>query len=98
VATDRPLLRATEEPVVSITNAERRSGQSPRQQVLKFSITEDQRDCLRTLENFGWTLKFVRRDALGEPMAWVYDPDNKRLAVIEPDGTLDESRTLRARH
>jgi hypothetical protein len=31
-------------------------------------------------------------------MAWVYDPDHKRLAVIEPDGTLDESPALRARH
>ena len=83
---------------MSITHAERRSGHAPRQQTLKFSITEDQRDALRTLENFGWSLKFVRHDAQGAPMAWVYDPDHRKLAVIEPDGTLNESPALRARH
>jgi hypothetical protein len=88
----------SKEAAVSLAYVERRAHEAPSQRLLKFSITEDQRDALRMLENFGWTLKFVRRNAQHQPMAWVYDPDHKRLAVIEPDGTLDESPALRARH
>ena len=32
-----------------------------------------------------------RRNADRLPQAWVYDPDHRRMAMIGPDGRLDES-------
>ena len=59
--------------------------------LLKRAINTDQADTLRALEHFGWVIKFVRRQAGGNSIAVVFDPDKKVLAVIEPDGSLKES-------
>jgi hypothetical protein len=83
---------------VSISLLERRNYQPASEAALKHAINSDQRDALQVLERFGWCLKFVRRDADRRPVAWVYDPDHRRMAVIEPDGTLDESPSARCRH
>jgi len=45
----------------------------------------------------GWSLKFVRTEGEGTPLAAVYNPDNDSLAVIEPDGRLVEKPKLRFR-
>jgi hypothetical protein len=83
---------------VSISLLERRHSQPTSTAALRYAINAEQREALRVLENFGWSLKFVRRTADNQPLAWVYDPDHRRLAVIEPDGTLNEDSTLRVRH
>jgi hypothetical protein len=57
---------------------------------LKLGIKDEQMDTLNTLERFGWSLKFVRATPAG-PMAVVHDPDHNKLAVIEPDGKLNEN-------
>jgi hypothetical protein len=82
---------------VSISLLERRHPQADNATALRLAINEEQRDALRVLERFGWSLKFVRRDAARRPVAWVYDPDQKRMAMIEPDGTLIEHAALACR-
>jgi hypothetical protein len=64
-----------------------------RESALKRSINQDQFLTLRVLEGFGWTLKFVRKGKAG-PLAAVYDPEKHNLAIIEPDGTLNENPQL----
>jgi hypothetical protein len=82
---------------VSISLLERRHPHADSTSTLRHAINDEQRDALRVLERFGWTLKFVRRDAARGPVAWVYDPDQKRMAMIEPDGTLVEDAALACR-
>lgn len=83
---------------MSISLLERRRPHSPSESALRHLLNEDQREALRVLERFGWSLKFVRRAADREPIAWVYDPDNRRLAVLEPDGRLNEHPDIATRH
>lgn len=83
---------------VSMSLLERRNYQAASVAALRHTINEDQRDALQVLERFGWTLKFVRRNAERQPVAWVYDPDHRRMAIIEPDGTLNEGPAPGHRH
>ena len=71
-------------------NPERRQDRYQSERALKLGINEDQLDTFLTLERFGWSLKFVRETPAGK-MAVVHDPDKNRLAVIEPDGKLNEN-------
>jgi hypothetical protein len=74
---------------MAIEALDRRQEEFQRESALKRNINADQWMTLRVLEGFGWTLKFVRKSKEG-PLAAVYDPENHRLAIIEPDGTLNE--------
>lgn len=74
---------------LNTTTLERRQDHYLRESVLKRDINDDQLGTLETLERFGWTLKFVRKTPAG-PLAAVHDPDKRCLAVIEPDGQLNE--------
>lgn len=69
---------------------ERRHDRYLPESALKRDINDDQLGTLETLERFGWTLKFVRKTSAG-PFAAVHDPDKHCLAVIEPDGQLNEN-------
>lgn len=71
----------------------RRYDQSVCESALKREINDDQLGTLETLERFGWTLKFVRQTPAG-PLAAVQDPDKHCLAVIEPDGQLNEKSSV----
>jgi hypothetical protein len=74
---------------MAIEALDRRQEEFQRESALKRNINADQWMTLRVLEGFGWTLKFVRKSKEG-PLAAVYDPEHHRLAIIEPDGTLNE--------
>lgn len=89
VATIR-VSHALPEFTVSISLLERRHYQAASASALRYAINDEQREQLRVLEQFGWSLKFVRRTADGLPLAWVYDPDHRRMGVIETDGVLNE--------
>jgi hypothetical protein len=78
---------------MAIEALDRRQQDFLRESALKRSINEDQMATLSTLERFGWTLKFVRKSPLG-PLAAVYDPEKHALAIIEPDGNLNENPQL----
>ena len=60
---------------------------------LKRQLNDTQLATLHTLERFGWSLRFVRKSKQG-PLAAVYDPERRCLAIIEPDGSLNEDPQL----
>lgn len=78
---------------MAIEAPDRRHEAQLRESALKRGINDEQMDTLLTLERFGWTLRFVRRSPLG-PLAAVYDPEKHSLAIIEPDGSLNENPQL----
>ena len=78
---------------MAIEALDRRQEELQRESALKRSINEDQLVTLVVLERFGWSLKFVRKSKAG-PLAAVYDPEKHSLAIIEPDGTLNENPQL----
>lgn len=77
---------------------ERRSGQKELSSVLKRQLNDAQLLTLRGLEGFGWELKFIRRKPFQEPIAVIFDGDRKRFAVLEADGTLNESPAFEIRN
>ncbi len=77
---------------------ERRKAECLRENRLKLAINEDQAETLRMLERVGWLIRFVRKQPGGRTVAGVYDPEKQSLALIEPDGTLNENPGLALRH
>jgi hypothetical protein len=72
------------------TPRERRRGSTPTP-ALREGLTEGQLRALETLEHFHWELRFVRRPMFRDPVPVVFDRDGERWAVLEPDGSLNES-------
>ncbi|MFO1495035.1 MAG: hypothetical protein U1F26_10270 [Lysobacterales bacterium] len=69
---------------------ERRQAQSAPSRALERLLNPSQLDTLRSLEHFGWELKFVRKPLFQKPVPVVFDGDRRSFAVIEEDGTLNE--------
>ncbi|WP_448134739.1 hypothetical protein [Stenotrophomonas rhizophila] len=74
---------------------ERRQPPDPAQ--LRAGLTAEQRQAVETLEHFGWHLRFVRRPLFRDPIPVLFDRSGERFVVLQPDGTLDESQTLKLR-
>ncbi|AHY57148.1 hypothetical protein [Stenotrophomonas rhizophila] len=74
---------------------ERRQPPDPAQ--LRAGLTDAQRQAVETLEHFGWHLRFVRRPLFRDPIPVLFDRSGERFVVLQPDGTLDESQTLKLR-
>lgn len=81
-----------------MTAMERRKGLHELSSVLKRELNEAQRTTLLGLEQFGWELKFMRRKPFQPPVAVVFDGDRKNFAVLETDGSLNESPGFDIRH
>ncbi|MBJ6979065.1 MULTISPECIES: hypothetical protein [unclassified Luteimonas] len=64
---------------------------------LRDGLTPGQLKALHTLEQFKWTLRFVRRPMFLEPVPVVFDRTGERWAVLEPDGSLNESPGFKLR-
>lgn len=64
---------------------------------LKSVINEMQSETLRTIEQFGWYITFLRPQANGGVLAVVFDPDLHAYAVIEQDGALVKNPEMRFR-
>jgi hypothetical protein len=76
---------------------DRRSGYKELSSVLKRQLNDAQLLTLRGLEAFGWELKFIRRKPFQEPIAVIFDGDRKTFAVLEADGSLNESPSFEIR-
>lgn len=63
---------------------------------LQQRLTELQFLAVRRIEDFGWDLKFVRRENLKEPIVVVSD-GRKQLGVLEADGRLNLQHNLKIR-
>ena len=64
---------------------------------LRAGLTPSQLKTLDTLEQFRWTLRFVRRPMFQDPVPVVFDREGKRYAVLEADGTLNEAPGFKVR-
>jgi hypothetical protein len=60
-------------------------------EVLSEGLNPAQRKTLSELQHFHWRLKFVRRPMFKDPIPVLFDRDNKRYLVIEPDGSITEN-------
>lgn len=76
---------------------ERRSSGEQTAARLRQGLTPAQLRALETLEQFHWTLAFVRRPMFQDPVPVVSDRSGTRRAVLRADGTLDESPDLQLR-
>ena len=76
------------------TVVERRKSARQLLRDLKRELNEAQLETLSSIEKFGWELKFVRRKPFQPAVAVVADGDRKSMAVLELDGTLNESHAM----
>ena len=84
-------------PCPSIPARERRRETTLDPDALRQGLTAGQLQALETLEAFKWTLRFVRRPMFLDPIPVVFDRSGERWAVLEPDGSLNESPGFRLR-
>lgn len=80
-----------------MVDKERRSGARPVPVRMLRDLNEAQRLTLASLEKFGWELKFVRRPMFMPAVPVVFDPDQKKFAVLEDDGSLNEAAAIKLR-
>lgn len=64
---------------------------------LKAGLTPLQLATLAAMEQFRWTLKFVRRPMFQPPIPVVFDRGRQRHAVLEPDGSINENPGFKIR-
>lgn len=74
-----------------IAEVDRRSGEKQSVYSLKKELNLVQIDALSTLEQFGWYLKFVRRNPPRPPVAVLCDPDAHKYAILDEYGELIEN-------
>ena len=66
-------------------------------EVLGEGLNPAQRKTLSELQHVHWKLKFVRRPMFKDPRPVLFDRDNKRHLVIEPDGSITENPDIAIR-
>ncbi len=76
---------------------ERRSEHAPKDAVLRAGLSEAQLKTLKTMEQFGWMLRFVRKPLFRDPVPVLFDRAGARYVVLERDGTIDEQPTIKVR-
>lgn len=77
---------------------ERRHPEAPAGgRVLERLLNRTQIESLRSLEHFGWQLKFVRKPLFQPAVPIVFDGDRKSYAVIEEDGTVNQNPPFKIR-
>ena len=64
---------------------------------LRQGLRPAQLKALETLEQFSWTLRFVRRPMFLDPVPVAFDRKGEKWVVIEPDGTLNENPGFKIR-
>lgn len=62
----------------------------PKREKLPQILTPEQLHTLHRLENYGWQLKYVRRPLFQDPVLVLYNAQDGRHSLLEPDGTLLE--------
>ncbi len=64
---------------------------------LRAGLGQEQLAALHTLEQFNWTLRFVRRPMFLAPIPMVFSPDGSRFVVLEADGRINEDPGFKLR-
>ena len=74
---------------MSEVETDKRLGMAPIPADYKRLLTSSQLQALRSIENFGWTLKFIRREGRDIPLPVIKGADGKSIGVIDEDGNLN---------
>ena len=64
---------------------------------MRSRLTELQRRTLAGLENFGWSVRFVRRPLFQEQVVVLVDPTGKQHAILCEDGSIDRNLDIEIR-
>ena len=70
---------------------EKRTGIKPVPDDVISFMNEEQLIAYHSLESFGWYIKFIRRPMFQRPVCVMSNPDGTVNAVLEDDGTINES-------
>lgn len=60
-------------------------------------LTENQFLAVQSIERFGWSLRFVRREGTARPIVVVSNPTGQTLGVLEEDGRLNLQHNVKFR-
>jgi len=77
---------------------ERRTGQPAVPADLHRKMNDSQKATMRQLENFGWSIAFVRRPLFLDPIIVVRSFDNGRFGVVSSDGKVEFNPELPIRN
>ncbi|MBO9716210.1 MAG: hypothetical protein J7507_05235 [Pseudoxanthomonas sp.] len=80
-----------------IPNERRTPTPPPSPAQLEAGLTHAQLATVRTLQEFQWRLRFVRRPLFQAPVPVLFDRGEKRYVVIGEDGSIDENPSLKLR-
>jgi len=64
---------------------------------LRAGLSKEQLATLHTMEQFQWTLRFVRRPLFQAPVPVLFNRDGTRFAVLEADGSINEDPGFKIR-
>jgi hypothetical protein len=76
---------------------EKRKGEKPVPDNLGETLNQAQLLALRQVENFGWSLRFVRRPLFQEPVPVVVSTDGETIGILEEDGRLNVQPDIKLR-
>jgi len=76
---------------------EKRSKMPPVPDDYENLLTPVQLMALRNIANFGWELRFVRREGIDVPVPVVKGADGQAIGVIDEDGNLDTHSDIQFR-
>jgi hypothetical protein len=74
-----------------------RRNPSPDTDALRAGLTPAQLGAIATLEQLGWTLRFVRRPLFRDPVPVLFEKAGNRWIVVDGDGALDQSQSFEIR-
>lgn len=74
-----------------MTRSERRRPAAPDDASLRAGLTPPQTAAIATLEQLGWSLRFVRRPMFRDPVPVLFEKNGNRWIAVDGDGQLDES-------
>lgn len=71
------------------TSQERRTGKPPVPANFRSLLTDLQVGALHQLDNFGWSILFIRRIGIPSPLVVVGEAASRLYGVLHPDGSID---------
>lgn len=76
---------------------EKRKGEKPVPDKLDETLNPAQLLALRQIENYGWSLRFVRRPLFQDPVPVVVSADGDTIGILEDDGRVNMQPDIKLR-
>jgi len=76
---------------------DKRSREMPVPEDVNEYLTDAQSVELNKIENFGWSLKYIRRPLFQDPVVAVMSPDGSSVGILEEDGLLNLESIIETR-